>query len=720
MIRQYELVDRILKYNDKADVALLNRAYVFSMKAHGNQKRASGEPYLTHPLEVASILVDLKLDDATICTAILHDTVEDTLATLEEVERLFGKEIAYLVDGVTKLSRIEFNSKSLEQAENFRKLFMAMSKDIRVLLVKLADRSHNMRTIEFKKKEESRRRVAQETIDIYAPLADRIGLYGIKTDLEDRAFKVLQPEEYQRIESRMEAVRQQDDIIGNVVTELQSELKQHNIEAEVSGREKTIYSIHKKMVKKNLTFDQLTDIVAYRIVVPDIGKCYEVLGLIHNLYKAIPGRFKDYISNAKPNGYQSLHTSVIGPFGQRVEIQIRTQQMHDVAEMGVAAHWLYKAGDQRSVEGSNFDWVRKLIELLQSTDDPEEFLENTKMDLFKDEVFVFTPRGDLISLPLGATPLDFAYAIHSGVGNKTQAAKINGRIVPLKTQLQNGDQVEVITGKNQHPSPGWREIVTTAKARTAINRYLRSQELEEQIKLGREIVEKAAKRDSLEFKERELGRILKDVNATSVDDLFAAVAQGRLYPRQIFGALFPERGQEPEPNIEDLPTQTEAEIKPKVRDASDKHAVGIKGLMPGLAVHMAGCCNPLPGEPIVGIINTGKGVMIHAKNCKNLENLADEPDRWISVKWDNDQEQSGKYIARLRISLTHQAGALSSLSTAIFNADCNIVDLHIEQKYSDNYDIRCDVEVKDLSHFEQMVFGLKALSCVTKIERLAG
>lgn len=717
MIRQYELVDKILKYNEKADVALVNRAYVFSMKAHGNQKRASGEPYLTHPLEVAAILADLKLDEPTICTGLLHDTVEDTLATIEEIEKLFGKEVAELVDGVTKLSRIAFNNKTIEQAENFRKLFMALSRDIRVLLVKLADRLHNMRTIEHKKKEESRRRVAQETLDIFAPLADRIGLYGVKTELEDRSFKVLHPEEYERIAVRLDDIRQQEDIIGKVTEELKRELEQQNIKADVSGREKTIYSIYRKMVKKNLTFDQLTDIVAYRIVVADVPSCYEVLGLIHNLYKAIPGRFKDYISNAKPNGYQSLHTSVIGPFGQRIEIQIRTNEMHQVADLGVAAHWIYKSNEQRNTEGSRYNWVRRLVELLQNTEDPEELLENTKMDLFKDEVFVFTPKGDLFSLPQGATPLDFAYNIHSEIGHKCQAAKVNGRLVPLKTALQNGDQVEIITAKNQKPNPGWREMVTTAKARTAINRYLRAQELDEQVKLGREILEKAARRDHLEVREKELPEVLQAHKLDSVAEMYAAIAQGRLYPRQIFDVLYPDR-------VPAAPVQ-ELEIKEGTstpRKIDDKHAVGIQGLMPGLAVQFAGCCSPLPGEPIVGIINTGKGVTIHAKNCKNLEKLAEEPDRWLPVKWDSEasKQANTKYVARMRISLNHQPGALSSLTTAIFNADCNIVDLHIEKKFSDNYDIRCDIEVEDLTHFERMMLAIRALSCVTRIERLAG
>ncbi len=723
MIRQYELVDKVLSYNDKADIALINRAYVFSMKAHGNQKRASGEPYLTHPLEVAAILADLKLDEASICTGLLHDTLEDTLTSYDELKDIFGQEIADLTEGVTKLSRINFNNKSVEQAENFRKLFMAMTKDIRVLLVKLCDRTHNMRTIEHMKKEESKKRIAKETLDIFSPLADRVGLYKVKIELEDRAFKVLKKEEYEKIEERKSFLSQQDDIIERVEEELAGELKQHNIKAIVSGREKTIYSIYNKMVKKNLTFDQLTDIVAYRIIVDDKSKCYEVLGLIHNLYKAIPGRFKDYISNSKPNGYQSLHTSVIGPYAQRIEIQIRTQEMHDVSEYGVAAHWLYK---QSSVQAdvASYRWVKDLKEMLTSTDDPEEFLENTKMDLFSDEVFVFTPKGDLITLPKGATPLDFAYLVHSDVGNKCHAAKINGRIVPLRTQLKNGDQVEVVTKKGQIPNPGWREIVVTAKAKSAINRYLRVQELDAQIKLGREILEKAMRREGHSFSDKDLPKVIEVHKLKDVDDVYAAIAQGRFFPRQIIDVLYPDEEETKDDKAKEYLEAIESSsggAAKKMPTLSEENAVGIDGLVSGLAVQIAGCCTPLPGEPIVGIINTGRGVSIHSKACKNIEQFADEPDRWLAVKWHDKIPDGGKaFVVRMRINISHVPGALSSVTTTIFNAQGNIVDLKIESKGPDLYDIRCDVEVLNVEHFSDMMAALRSLKCINTVERLQG
>jgi len=722
MIRQYELIDKIQKYNDKADVALINRAYVFSMKAHGNQKRASGEPYLTHPLEVASIMADMKMDDASICTALLHDTVEDTLATVEEIQELFGPEVALLVDGVTKLSRITFNDKTIEQAENFRKLFLAMSKDIRVLLVKLSDRLHNMRTIGHMKKETSKQRIARETLDIFAPLADRIGLYAVKTELEEMAFSVLYPEDHANIQSRLEFVRQQDDIISRISDELSEALKEHNIDAEVNGREKTTYSIYRKMVKKNLAFDQLTDIVAYRIIVKDVPTCYEVLGHIHNMYKAIPGRFKDYLSNPKPNGYQSLHTSVIGPYANRIEIQIRTRDMHDVAENGIAAHWLYKQKEGKTVSPSDekhpqYAWLRQLIEALQNTDDPQEFMENTKMDLFEDNVFVFSPKGDLISLPHGSTPLDFAYSVHSAVGHRCQSAKVNGRIVPLRTKLQNGDQVEIITNKAQNPSPGWREFVVSAKAKAAINRYLRSLEREEQVRLGREMLEKAARRDSYSYNEKDLQKSFESLGVNSLEDLYSGIAQGRLFPRQIFDVLYPQQQEVRDADYELMNIST---IRRKVDDDT---VIGIDGLIAGMALHIARCCNPLPGEPIVGIINTGRGVTIHAKECKTLDQFSDEPDRWIPVKWNDtamDDKGSKSFQARLRVSLAHVPGSLSSFSTAIFNVDANIVDLRIDSKNTDSFDIACDVEVQNLAHFERLMAALRSLSCVSTVERVVG
>jgi GTP pyrophosphokinase len=718
MIRQYELIDKVLAYNPKADVALLNRAYVFSMKAHGNQTRASGQPYLAHPLEVAAILADLKLDEATVATGLLHDTLEDTLARYDELAGLFGEEVADLTEGVTKLSRIEFNDKATEQAENFRKLLLAMSKDVRVLLVKLADRLHNMRTLEHISKEEKRQRIAQETMDVFAPLADRIGLHSLKGELEDLAFKVLDPLGYEKVETRMEEWRAQDNLVTRVIDSLDQELDKAGLEAVVTGREKTVFSIFRKMKRKNLAFDQLTDIVAYRIVVKRKRDCYTVLGLLHDVYRAIPGRFKDYISAPKPNGYQSLHTSLIGPFGNRMEVQIRTDEMHAIAEAGVAAHWMYKEGekiDKGGKDTAQYGWLKSLVEQLQGLEDPQEFYENAKLELFSDNVFVFTPKGDLLALPQGATPLDFAYHIHSDVGNRCQAARVNGRVMPLRTRLNNGDMVEVMANKAQKPSPGWREFVVTAKAKTAINRFLRQQARQDQIRLGKEILEKTARRDGYpQIPEKKLGKCSTEFKLEDVDAIYIALAQGRLVPRQIFECLFPE----------EKPSAVEQEEEKLSNLQSGKDAtgneIGIDGLTSGLVIHMAKCCSPLPGEPIVGIISTGKGVSIHAKSCKNLESLSDQPDRFLQVKWNESAyDKETFYTARLRLNLQHQPGTLSAVTTAVFNAEGNIVDLQVEHRSSDIYTLRCDVDVRNREHLEQIINALYGLKVVNNVERIS-
>jgi GTP pyrophosphokinase len=483
MMRQYELVERVKSYDPGADEEALNRAYVFSMKVHGSQLRASGDPYFSHPVEVAGILASMKLDSASIITGLLHDTVEDTVATLKDINEMFGDEIARLVDGVTKLSQIELQSDKARQAENFRKLLLAMSEDIRVLLVKLADRLHNMRTLHHVESEEKRKRVARETMDIYVPLAERIGIRDWKDELENLAFRELNTDAHDSVAKRLEFLRSRGgDVIGRVIAELRETLKESDISAEVSGREKTPNSIWRKMQRKNVAFEQLSDIMAFRIIVKSVDDCYRALGVIHNTYRVVPGRFKDYVSISKPNGYRSIHTGVIGPENQRIEIQIRTRDMHEVAEMGVAAHWLYKEGKPQT-EGRQYRWLRQLLEILEHAAEPEEFLEHTKLEMFSDQVFCFSPKGDLYALPHGATPVDFAYAVHSEVGNTCVGAKINGRIVPLRSQLRNGDQVEIITSRAQTPSPTWESFVVTGKARACIRRFVRSQQRSQYVSL---------------------------------------------------------------------------------------------------------------------------------------------------------------------------------------------------------------------------------------------
>jgi GTP pyrophosphokinase len=733
MIRQYELIDKVQAYNPKANVALINRAYVYSMKAHGNQTRASGQPYLVHPLEVANILADMRLDDATIAAGLLHDTLEDTLSTSEEIRRLFGDDVAELTEGVTKLSKVTFGDKSVEQAENFRKLLLAMSQDIRVLLIKLADRIHNMRTLEHKKIE-SQRRTAKETLEIFAPLADRIGLHVVKAELEDRAFKILQPDDYAMIEARMKEWREQDNLVSRVVGVLKDELKKAGMDAEVNGREKAIYSIYQKMVRKSLAFDQLTDVIAYRVIVGTKRECYEVLGLMHDRFKAIPGRFKDYISAPKPNGYQSLHTAVVGPFGTRMEVQIRTREMHDVAENGVAAHWTYKpakgadkAAEAKDPQSSPYRWLKGLVEQLQGVDDPTEFYENAKLELFSDNVFAFTPKGDLIQLPRGATPLDFAYAVHSNVGHKTVSAKVNGSVVPLRRVLNNGDMVEIVTGAHQQPNPGWRDMVVSSRARGAINRFLRQQEEVEQRRVGKEILEKAARRDGWSWTEKDLAKLspklaIQDIH--TLDDMFIALGQGRLFPRQIHDALYPNAAA-PAPERDNLKKPKNRKKDKAAAEAAGGRnemglAMGLEGLIPGMAVHFAKCCSPLPQEDIVGIISTGRGISVHMRTCRNLENFADQPDRWLPVRW-SDAALRGeykRYVCRIRFHLRNTDGAVSGLTSALANEDANIIEISTEYRTADAIAVRCEMEIRNKDHLNRLIQHLSTHKLMLSVEKI--
>ncbi|MGH6891982.1 MAG: RelA/SpoT family protein, partial [Dongiaceae bacterium] len=593
-----------------ADEDLLNRAYVFSMKAHGSQSRASGDPYFSHPLGVAEILTRLKLDSASIITGLLHDTVEDTEATLEQIEKMFGQEIGQLVDGVTKLSRLELQSDHTKHAENFRKLVLAMSNDIRVLLVKLADRLHNMQTISFIKEPEKRRRIALETLEIYAPLAERMGMHEIKDQLENLSFAQVYPEAYASIVQRLSFLREQGtDLADQIIRELGKVLTDSGIQCTVSGREKTPYSIWRKMQNKRMEFEQLSDIMAFRIIVEDVTACYQALGVIHSHYSMIPGRFKDYISTPKPNNYRSLHTGVIGPLRHRIELQLRTYEMHEVGELGVAAHWQYKQG-RPQLEGRQYRWLRELLDILEHAAGPEEFLENTKLEMFQDQVFCFTPKGDLIALPRGATPVDFAYAVHTEVGNTCVGAKINGRIVPLRSELHNGDQVEVVTSRAQTPSPTWERFVVTGKARACIRRYIRTQQRAQYVELGRAMMQKEFQHEGYEYADKSLEGVLKKFKADEADDVLAQIGEGLLGAREALNAVFPGTRAKSTPE-KVVPIGRQRARAAKGGAAKGAIAIPIRGLIPGMAMHFAGCCHPLPGDRIVGIVTTGKGVTIH-------------------------------------------------------------------------------------------------------------
>jgi len=715
MIRQYELVERVRSYEPSADEEALNRAYVFSMKAHGSQERASGDPYFSHPLQVAEILTRMKLDSASIITALLHDTVEDTDATLEQIEQLFGKEIARLVDGVTKLSRIELQSDNSKHAENFRKLVLAMSADIRVLLVKLADRLHNMQTLHYIRDPEKRKRIALETMEIYAPLAERMGIQHVKDELENLAFGVLNPEGKESITQRLKFLREQGgDIIGRIIAELKRVLAEQGVEVTISGREKSPYSIWRKMQRKNIGFEQLSDIMAFRIVVADVGQCYQALGVLHGRYSMVPGRFKDYISTPKPNGYRSLHSGIIGPERQRIELQIRTRDMHDIAELGVAARWRYKQDVER-VDGKQYRWLRELLDILEHASGPEEFLEHTKLEMFQDQVFCFTPKGDLIALPRGATPVDFAYAVHSQIGDTCVGAKINGRIMPLRSELHNGDQVEIVTSRAQTPSPTWERFVVTGKARACIRRFIRTQQRQQYAELGRSILHKAFRQEGYDLTEKALEGALKKLKAATVEDLHAAVGEGLQSARDVIGAVFPG-SKAPQRSDKVVPIAPHRGRQRKAKEL----AVPITGLIPGMALHFAGCCHPLPGDRIVGIVTTGKGVTLHTIDCETLEGFADQPERWLDVAWGPDSDEAANHVGRIQVVIANEPGSLGTLSTVIGKNEGNISNLRITSRSVDFFELLIDVDVKDVRHLTNIIAALRAMPVINSVERARG
>lgn len=715
-----ELIDKVKRYTPTLDEARLGKAVDFGEKAHGTQTRDSGDPYFEHPMAVADILADMELDEATIITALLHDTVEDTEVTSEEIEKEFGAEVSHLVDGVTKLTKIEFQPEHIRQAENFRKLLVAMSEDIRVLIVKLADRLHNMRTLHFVHSPEKRIRIAHETMEIYAPLAERIGIQKFKNELQDLSFKELHPDAHASIISRLEYLRQKGghELIDKVVDQLKDTLVQSGLkDAIVFGREKTPCSIWRKMENKNISFEQLSDIIAFRIIVDSIEECYHALGAVHSAYHMIPDTFRDYISTPKTNGYQSLHTIVMGPEQQIIEIQIRTKQMHDIAEWGVAAHWTYKQGQDLGKDAPQYRWIRDLLYILENAAGPEEFLENTKLEMYYDQVFCFTPKGNLIALPRNSTTVDFAYAVHSDIGNTCSGAKVNGRIVPLRTILQNGDQVEIICSKSQVPSPTWEKFVVTAKAKSEIRRFIRAKQREEYVNLGRAIMTKAMRQEGYELTNKMLEPALKIFHKKSVESLLASVGEGLLGREDVVKALFPNRQVEKKQKNPLAFFGLGAKKKENQKLQEDKDGpVLIQGLIPGMAVHLAGCCHPLPGDKIVGIVNTGKGVTIHTVDCETLENFAGTPERWLDVSWDRDSGDQG-YIGRIKVVLSHEAGSLAELANTIAKDLGNIHNINIVHRNPDFFEIIVDVDVRGARHLTNIIANLRSKQCIHSVER---
>ncbi|MFM9864814.1 MAG: RelA/SpoT family protein [Micropepsaceae bacterium] len=713
MMRQFELVERVKAYDPDADEDLLNRAYVFGVKAHGNQKRDSGDPYFSHPLEVAGILTDLNLDEATIVTALLHDTIEDTEASYEEIQRQFGKVIADLVNGVTKLSKLELQSEETKQAENFRKFMLAMSHDVRVLLVKLADRLHNMRTLKSIKKEDKRKRIATETMEIYAPLAGRMGMQNFRDELEDLAFEEINPEMRTSVMKRLAEFRKKTGAVTERLAQtLKRKLSEYGIEAEVSGREKKPYSIWRKMEEKGQTFDQLADIFALRVTVGTIEDCYRALGVIHSTWRHVPGRFKDYISLPKTNNYRSLHTEIFGPENQRIELQIRTEEMHEISERGIAAHWTYKDklnGGRPLANIDAYESLRSLIESIKVGDTPEEFFENTRLELFQDQVFCFTPKGQLIALPRGATPIDFAYAVHTDVGDTCVGAKIDGRHVPLSTKLKNGNSVEIIRSPKQGPSAIWESMVVTGKARSAIRRYLKNAEKLEHQRMGRAILEKAFRDAGQEFSEKSLGAALKKLKLAKADDVYSHLAEGLVSAADVVKAVFPGLKEE-----STLATWTNwITRKPK------PNAIPIEGLSPGLGYHLAPCCQPLLGDRIVGVIAQGQGVVVHTIDCDRLVDQQDQLDRWLDLKWSPDAANEVQ-VGRLKVAVNNEAGALANMCNSIAQHGGNITNLKIVERAPLVFGMHVDIEVRDAKHLADIITGLRASPSINGVDRTHG
>jgi len=663
-----ELVERVRAYTPTGPVDVIQRAYEFSAGVHQGQRRASGEPYLTHPLQVAGIIADLRLDVPSVATGLLHDTVEDTLATLAQVEERFGPEIAGLVDGVTKIGQINFTSREEKQAENFRKMLLAMARDIRVILIKLADRTHNMRTLGHLPPERQVD-IAQETLDIYAPLAHRLGIYWIKSDLEDNALRFLHPEVYYQLKrSVAKRKAEREKYIKEVISVLGKKLAESEVEAEVTGRPKHFYSIYQKMQAQNLLYDQIYDLVAFRVVLDTVGECYEALGVVHANWKPVPGRFKDYIALPKANGYQSLHTTVIGPYGERMEVQIRTRDMHRVAEYGVAAHWRYKKpGSAEGGDGQRFAWLRQMLEWQQQLPDPQEFLRSVKEDLFTEEVFAFTPKGDLLAFPLGSTVIDFAYRIHSEVGHHCAGARVNGKIVPLRYQLQSGDTVEIVTTANQQPSKDWLKLVKTPRAKGRIRAWVKAQQSSRSVAVGREILERDLARHQLDLAklrgEGTLRRVAEELGQKDEDTLLAAVGYGRVTAQQVLGKLLsPEE-------LERRREKGEGRLQRLLRMVSrqTKSGVQVSGVE-DMLVRFGKCCSPLPGERITGFITRGRGVTVHALDCPKV--LESDPQRRIDVQWD-DGKGTPRPV-RVEVTCIDQPGLLAAMSKAISSAGINI------------------------------------------------
>jgi len=740
MMRQYELVEKVKAYNPHTDEALLNRAYVYAMRAHGNQKRASGAPYISHPLEVAAILTDLKLDDATIVAALLHDTIEDTETTREEIDKLFGSQIGRLVEGLTKIQKLDLVSKKAAQAENLRKLLLAIADDVRVLLIKLADRLHNMRTLHHMA-EAKRARIAEETLDIYAPLAGRMGMQDLREELEDLAFRHFSPDAYQAIIHRLEELSEKSEpVIERIEKELTQKLSASGIHASVKGRMKRAYSIWKKMERKSVSFEQLSDIFGFRVVVDRLEDCYATLGIVHTTWQVVPGRFKDYISTSKQNDYRSIHTTVVGPGKQRVELQIRTEEMDRIAEYGIAAHAIYKDGralplsSRDSVESNVYAWLRRTLETLSEGDSAEEFLEHTKLELFHDQVFCFTPKGQLITLPQNATPIDFAYAVHTNIGDTAVGAKVNGVLVPLVSTLRNGDEVEIVRAEGQTPPSAWEEIVVTGKARAAIRRATRAAVRKQYAGLGQKIIERAFERIGKEYTDKRLKAVLPRLARASLEDVLAAVGRGEMYSGDVVKAVYLDYREEQSAgagaNLAEggwFGMKGGQGLVFKVPGSSEgdgggelSRAIPIRGIGGDLPVQFSPNGGAVPGDRIIGILTPGIGITIYPIQSPALTAFDDEPERWLDVRWDIDERHPQRFPAQLNVTVINEPGALAQVAGVIGENDGNIDSMSLAGKTADYRDMVINLEVWDLKHLNSIISQLKTKSVISAVERVNG
>ncbi len=728
MMRQYDLVERVRSYNPDTNEDLLNRAYVYAMKAHGAQIRASGDPYFSHPLEVAAILTDLKLDDATIVAALLHDTIEDTEATRAEIDHIFGHEIGALVEGLTKLKRLELVSREAKQAENLRKLLLAIADDVRVLLIKLADRLHNMRTLEFVAPEQ-RRRIAEETLDIYAPLAGRMGMQEMREELEDLSFRTLDPEAYGVVKQRLDALAERNrNLIGEIESQLSKSLRNNGLSARVYGRRKKPFSIWTKMERKSIGFEQLSDIFGFRVVMDEVEACYRALGIVHTTWPVVPGRFKDYISTPKQNDYRSIHTTVIGPGNQRVELQIRTEEMDQIAELGIAAHVFYKDGvgsptELLKRESNAFAWLRHTIGILSESANPEEVLEHTKLELFHDQVFCFTPKGKLIALPRHANVIDFAYAVHTDVGNSAVGCKINGKFAPLSSELQNGDEVEVLTSEAQSAPPSaWESLAVTGKARAAIRRATRTAVRDQYAGLGRRIVERLFDRAKIEFADDKLRGALPRLARSSIEDVMAAVGRGEMKASDVARAMYPDYKEERVAARYGAKKSLAVKLKLKSppESARSPSAIPIRGINSDLPVKFAPNGGAVPGDRIVGIVTPGEGITIYPIQSPALKDFEEEPERWLDVRWDVDETTPQRFPARIRIDNVNEPGSLAQVATVIAEHDGNIDNISMHRRSPDFTELTIDLEVYDLKHLSAIIAQLRAKAVVARVERVNG